>query len=212
MKFLKNALYLPSLFFAIYFFCRDFFVASAIVLKWYSANYFYWFNDTYRYKNIPTRFNWIKQFVRFTDTGHIVSLLYIFDDKKWFQIAFTVHFTISLGYWVGKMLFQMRDCDSIKDNEIIKPLEHCFCYLNHSLPFIILYGRIHYYQFQFCKLFYSFLWLYGWFFLIYLPWRLLTQDPVYDFLKDCWNQKSLVFIFLIHVMIALGNFIVFIQN
>jgi len=211
MKFIQNGLYLPFLFAGILFVSNDLFLASVVVLKMYSANYFYWFNNYYRYKNLDISLNWLKQFVRFTDTGHLVSLLFYFDRQKWFQVAFVVHFTITFGYWIGRCFFTMRDCDSLEIVEVIKPVENIFCSLNHSLPFILLFWNRNLYAFTMSNFWFSYIWLYTWFFFIYLPWRWLTGDPVYD----CLSIKtpfwiSFLFGSIIHAIMAFGNLLLII--
>ena len=74
---LKNGYYIPAIHAALYYVTGDAVISTAVAMKMYPANYFYWFGEQYDFR-IPKRYNWIKQFTRFTDTGHFVSFLYYF--------------------------------------------------------------------------------------------------------------------------------------
>jgi hypothetical protein len=207
--FLQNGLYIPFVFGSIYVLSNHFFLSSIVSLKLYSTNYFYWFNDCYSFKNIPRKYNWVKQFIRFTDTGHIASFLYYFF-PSFLPVAFNVHFLITLGYWTGKVYFGMKDCDSLYDKRIIKNVENTFCSLNHSLPLMMLIYEIKlnpsYATFDLENLFYSYLWGYSWILFIYIPWVYLTNDYVYNVLYPNVPLETKVFyIFILHIFSFLSN-------
>lgn len=210
-----NGGFLPIVFLATLALSNNLFLACIITMKCYTSNYFFWFNDEYHFKNLPRKFNWIKQFVRFTDTGNLASILVYFD-SSWLQIAFVVHFIITIGYWYGKCWFQMKDLDSVKNPRINRSIESFFCTCNHGLPLcFLLYFAINSDNTTFNTWFKnclgSFLWMYTWATCIYLPWRLFTKDPVYELFD--WNKTpftiSLFFVSIVHVVAIIGNIMFF---
>ena len=207
--FIKNGLYIPFLFMFHYLYYKNLFLSSIICLKLYPANYFFWFNDKYKYNNIPTCLNWIKQFIRFTDSGHIINFIYYFNPKI-FPIGFNIHFLITSGYWIGRLFFSMKDCDSLHEPIIIKKVEYLFCYCNHSLPLLLflyeIYKGEHIFVFDMKSLYYSYVWGYGWFIFVYMPWRKITHDHVYDLLHPNVSlQTKIIFISILTIFIGISN-------
>lgn len=201
-----NGLYIPFIFFTHYFLYRHFFLSIAISLKIYSSNYFFWFNDDYSYKGLPRRLNWIKQFVRFTDTGHIISFLYC-TYPTILPIAFNTHFIITFAYWIGHFFFQMKDCDIIQNAITIPFIDNTFNIFNHLLPLILLTFELWKHPelaiFDYTSLFYSYLWIVTWFCFIYIPWRSYTGDCVYNILHATVHYSK-IFTF---VMVISGLYI-----
>ena len=72
--------------------------STIIIQKMYVINYYYHYEHLYHF--VPHPYNWIKQFIRFTDTGHIVSFLYYFNPKM-LPLAHNVHFIITFAYWIS---------------------------------------------------------------------------------------------------------------
>ena len=209
--FLVNGLYIPFFFIFHYIWYQQLLLTTFISLKLYSANYFYWYNHLYRYNNIPKHLNWIKQFIRFTDSGHIISFIYLWYPSI-LPIAFNTHFIITSMYWIGKYCFQMKDCDSLNDAFIIKPVEHFFCYCNHSIPLLIYMYEIIYQPeyaiFNVNSLLYSYCWMIGWLAFIYTPWRYLTEDSVYTILHiNTPNKDKIYFVLLTGGMYILSNIV-----
>ena len=207
--FIKNGLYIPFLFMFHYLYYKNLFLSSIICLKLYPANYFFWFNNNYKYNNVPMSLNWIKQFIRFTDSGHIINFIYYFYPKI-FPIGFNIHFIITFGYWIGRLFFNMKDCDSLHDPIIIKEVEYFFCYCNHSLPLLLflyeIYKGEYIFIFDMKSLYYSYVWGYGWFIFVYMPWRKITNDYVYDILHPNVSVKTkCIFISLLTVFIGISN-------
>jgi hypothetical protein len=206
---IQNGLYIPIVFGLCYLSSNHLFLSTIISLKLYSTNYFYWFNNHYSYPHLPKQFNWIRQFVRFTDTGHIINFVYYFYPPI-LPVAYNVHFVITLGYWVGKTYYHIKDNDSVKDKLIIKPVEHTFCTFNHSLPLVYFtYESIYNKQFScfgFKSLFYSYIWIFNWYLFIYVPWRYFTQDYVYDFMHPNTSfYKKWKFIGFLYLLFIIGN-------
>ena len=67
---IKNGMYIHVIHAALTY-TYNFYLASCISIKLYSINYFYWYGHLLNYLKNP-RLNWVKQFIRFTDTGHII--------------------------------------------------------------------------------------------------------------------------------------------
>jgi hypothetical protein len=206
-----NGMYIPFIYAGLYFITQDLFLSTTIALKTYTVNYFYWFGSHYNY--LPQKYNWIKQFIRFTDTGSIASMIY-YVYPEFLPVAFNVHFTITFGYWIAKFQFGMKDTDDINDPLIIKWIEELYCTCNHSLALSILSYRAYYYShfhechplFTWQQLTYSYYWLYVWFLCIYIPWRLYTNDCVYSVLdKKTPIQQQLAVVAMIHVLLFMGN-------
>jgi hypothetical protein len=211
--FLQNGLYIPFVFGFTYLFTNHFFLSIIVSLKMYPTNYFYWFNDYYHYKNIPKKLNWVKQFVRFTDTGHLVSFLYYFN-PSFLVIGYNVHFVITFGYWIGQLCFKLKDCDSINDSRIIKKVEHFFCACNHSVPLLLFIYEIKtnsaYAIFDMNSLYYSYLWAYIWLLTIYIPWIYTTQDYVYSIMFPSVPLNSKIFfVGFIHILFFIANYVGF---
>lgn len=194
------------------------FATMAISLKMFQENYYYWFHPYFALPpNIPKQFNYLKQFSHYTDTGHILSLLTIVD-PTWIPIAFNTHFTITIAYWVSNLLLGLTDDDDgdftflIPDERPWSGWTNWWWTMNHSLPLImigrILFENSHltYPIFNTYTLLSSFGWLYGWVLFIYIPWRAITNDPVYSILRWDTPRWKIVFVFaIIHITLLLGN-------
>ena len=207
--FIKNGLYIPFLFIFHYLYYKNLFLSTIICLKLYPANYFFWFNNQYKYNNVPMSLNWVKQFIRFTDSGHIINFIYYFN-PNYGPIGFNIHFIITCGYWLGRLLFNMKDCDSLNDKIIIKEVEYFFCYCNHSVSLLLflyeIYKSKNIFLFNMKSLYYSYVWGYGWFIFVYMPWRNITHDYVYDILHPNVSLKTkCMFITILTVFIYISN-------
>lgn len=206
--FIMNGMYVPFIHYFLYYFTNDVFLSTVISMKLYPANYFYWFEGSYNY--LPHPYNALKQFVRFTDSGHIASYIYYFN-PDFLPIAYNVHFIITFGYWIGKVLFDMKDSDCIENNNIIQWYERVWSCASHSVPYALFINEIVsqnkcYIYFTSSDLLYSYLWLYIWFGFIYLPWRFITNDPVYTILADETPLKQKIqFIATIHLLFVIAN-------
>ncbi len=122
--------------------------------------------------------------VRLTDTGHIASFLFYFN-KKTLPIAHNVHFIIDVAYWLSKILFNMKDSHKIIPPDLSIISHDIYEILNHSISYIlIIYYMINHpydnYMFNDTTLYYTFIWLYFWILLIYIPWVLLTNNYLYS--------------------------------
>ena len=109
----------------------------AIYIKLFSVNYFYWYGTTFTYLPDP-KMNWIKQFVRFTDTGHIATILPIIFPAI-LPVAHNIHFIIMSGYWIGKFAFNMKDADKLETTDIVEWHIDLCTYIHHTVPYSFLY-------------------------------------------------------------------------
>ena len=195
------------------------FATTTLTLKMFQENYYYWYHPYFRLPpHIPTWFNYLKQFSHYTDTGHIISLLCL-ADPTWIPIAFNTHFTITIAYWVSNLLLGLTDDDDGDFTPL--PLDkrpwtkwtNGWWTLNHSLPVLVLgwmfVTQTHHQQtslFGIHSLLTTFGWLYGWVILVYIPWRAITNNPVYSILRwdtPMWKIASVIA--LVHAVILLGN-------
>lgn len=194
------------------------FASTVISLKMFQENYYFWFYDNFKYpENTPVIVKYCKQFSHFTDMGHIISLLSVYD-YTWLPVAFNLHFVISFAYWTSKLLLGLKDDDdgnfeNLNHDERPWPLWTEFWWtLNHSLPIIILTGWIMYdpslFVFDWYTLGLSLGWLYGWFVLVYIPWRLYTGDAVYSiFNENTPTFKKIMFVLIVNGMFLTSNMV-----
>jgi hypothetical protein len=152
----------------------------------------------------------VKQFVRFTDFGHIVSFIYFFY-PKFFPVAHNIHFTITIGYWVGKLGLNEKDTDFIDNPEKIEWMETACASIVHAVPYILYIRELIqmdkcYEYFSYTDLLYSYYWCYIWWFMVYVPWRYITNDSIYDILiGNTITLRKVLFILFIHILIFSGN-------
>ena len=218
--FIKNGYYIHFLHMFIYYLTNDIHISSIICIKLYSVNFFYWYGYYYSYLKNKS-YNWVKQFIRFTDTGHFASVFaYLY--PSFIPLSQNVHFIIMFGYWSGKLLFDIKDADRISNSEVSDIIEwhmDICTYIHHTVPYMLIYllmiSESKYreinceYDYNYVNLTYTYIWLYTWFIFIYIPWRLYTGDPVYSILD--FNKTpihiSAYFIFFIHALVFLSNMI-----
>ena len=81
------------------------------------------------------KYNWVKQFIRFT---YCIFAYLLF--PKILPLAHNVQFIIMVGYWVGKLIFDMKDADRISSSsssDIIEWHMDCCTYIHHTLPYMV---------------------------------------------------------------------------
>ena len=206
---IKNGYYIPAVHAAFYYITGDAVVSTTAAMKMYPANYYYWFGEYYDFR-IPKSYNWIKQFVRFTDTGYLASFIYIVY-PDFFPINYNIQYVITFGYWIGKMSELSPHIDLVDDPELNRTFELSWSNVNHGIHLVLLTYRmvtedVCYDHFTIQHLKWSYYWVYIWFFTIYLPWRIITGDCVYGVLSsDTPISKKIGFIILMHVIVAIGN-------
>ncbi len=207
--FLQNGFYIHFLHVFLYHVTKDIYISSIIAIKLYSTNYFYWYENYFNY--LP-RYNWIKQFIRFTYTGHLASFLPLFY-PQFLPVAHNIHFIIMSGYWIGKLAFGLKDADKrlIKGN--LEWHTDLCTYIHHSVPYALIHSLfipvdcMNQYSYDTIKS--TYLWLYTWFIFIYIPWRKYTGDPVYSILDTKQTPAKYIFgfVFSIHVLALFSNFV-----
>lgn len=199
---------------AIYQYTNDLFLSVTLGLKMFPINYFICFGN--HYDNLSYPYNIVKPFVRFSDTGFMISILYYFDDR-WISIAFNTHFLITSGYWIGKCILGVKSSDDITDHHHInKTMIDIWCSLNHGLSLVLFIYKILYDShslktqntrlFTFFDLWYSIMWFYAWIVFIYLPWRCKTGDILYSILsKNIPVYDKITAFIYIHVLLGMAN-------
>jgi len=212
--YIKNGFYIPLLYIYALYLNYNLLHTTLIVVKMFPLNYYYWFSYLYDFENIPKQLNFVKQFVRFTDTGHIVSLCYLFD-SSYLTLAHNVHFMIMVGY-LGGRLCSIRDMDSLclsgQSKEVIYWYEELWSFTVHIAPYLLFLRQLiisdSCYEFNFMNLVDTYKWLYLWFCVVYMPWRIYTHDPVYSILDVKENRvKQAKFILVLHISGMIGNII-----
>lgn len=211
---IENGNYIPILSLFTYYFTNDLFLSCILYLKLFPANFYYFFGDLYDY--LPEGYNFLIQFVRFTDTGHIASFLY-YIDNSYIGLSFNVHFLITLAYWIGVFAFNLKESKIVEDDRIINSCCDIHSTLNHSVPLILFTSKIIYSKpiinpFTFGNIYNTYVWILYWFILIYIPWRIITGDPVYsifDIKKTSFNF-IVKFILIFFLLVIVSNYIGFI--
>lgn len=141
------------------------FMSAVLSIKLYSVNYFYWHGHLYTY--LP-RHNWVKQFIRLTDTGHLASFALLLgplvaDDfvQRFWPLAHNVHFIIMMAYWIATIGLGMQDSDrrlapgvhewhmdsspppkvegGNADRDALCLYQDLLSYVHHTVPYCLLY-------------------------------------------------------------------------
>jgi len=213
MELIKNGFHIHFIHAALHHITKNTYLSATIAIKLYSLNYFYWYGHLYSY--LP-KHNWIKQFIRFTDTGHVASFALCLPAvlPAFLPIAHNVHFIIMAGYWLGKLAFNLKDADRMafdKDtNDIIEWHMDLCTYIHHTVPYMLIIMLLRE-NHTVCEynytLLYTYGWVYTWFICVYLPWRMYTGDTVYSILdvKQTPTKVMLGFVGFIHVLVWLSN-------
>lgn len=212
---IKNGFYIHLLQACLYYTTQNIYISSIVAIKMYSVNYFYWYGNQFTFMPNP-RHNWIKQFTRLTDTGHFASFLPLFFPSI-LPVSHNVHFIIMSGYWIGKCAFNLKDADKLNFPDILDWHTDLCTYIHHSVPYLLihyLFSQQHAdisincdYEYNTDTLKYTFAWLYGWLFCIYIPWRVYTGDPIYSILDAKQTPKKYIcgFIVAVHALALLSN-------
>ena len=214
---IKNGFYIPLIGYALFFYTNNIFLTSIITMKLFPTNFFFWFHHNMKYFPEPyIKYNQLKQFIRFTDSGYLASFIYYFY-PEFLPVAFNIHSIICIGYWYGKFVLKMSDADLVSDPEYIYWYNNLWTSMNHGWANVLLIRELYINEseseseichnyFTLNDLLYSYWWVYCWFFLIYLPWRCLTNDCVYDIFGDKYSLSSkLQFIGIIHLIVLASN-------
>ena len=219
-KYIKNGFHIHLIHAVLQHITKNTYLSATFSIKLYSLNYFYWYGTLYTYLPNP-RHNWVKQFIRFTDTGHIASALPLIVPSA-LPVAHNVHFIIMAGYWFGRLVFGLKDADRIADdgnNGLIDWHTDLCTFIHHTVPYLLIHTLwleewnhrdiICATEYRTETLLRTYAWLYAWFFFIYLPWRMYTGDTVYSILDLKQTSKPIMFGFIgfIHVLVFLSNFI-----
>ena len=220
MSFIKNGFYIHAIHAFLQCVTNNTYLSAILSIKLYSVNYFYWYGNYYTYLPNP-RYNWTKQFIRFTDTGHLASVLPLIIPAV-LPVAHNVHFIIMAGYWIGKLAFGLKDADrlgSLETGDIVDWHVDLCTYIHHLVPYLLIHtlsyekwnktqhDLVCANEYSNNTLLYTYMWLYYWFIFIYMPWRLYTGDAVYSILdlKQTPKSVALGFVGFIHFLVFLSN-------
>jgi len=215
VKFIKNGMYIHIIH-AVLAYKYNLYLASCIAIKLYSVNYFLWYGHLLTYLKNP-RYNWVKQFIRFTDTGHIAALM-IISYPDLLPVSHNILFIIMAGYWLGKFVFRLKDADKLENVTDLDESHTDLCtYIHHSVPYILIVramlissaDSVCFIDYDNVNLLYTYVWLYAWFLFIYLPWRRYTGDTVYSILDSKITPTPVIigFVGFIHVLVFISNYV-----
>jgi len=180
----------------------------------FPANYFFHFSRKFDYSFADRRYNQIKQIVRFTDTGYLASFLAV-QSPAYVPLAFNIHFAITFGYWIAKLIMGLDDVDRTNGELYSIGYERFWGALIHGVPLVILLQKILTvqeegdqcaYYFSRSTLVCSYIWLWTWGIVIYFPWRIRTGDAVYSFMdwrSPHWHKVG--GIAMVHGLLAVAN-------
>jgi hypothetical protein len=185
--FLKNGGHIILFSFLLYYMKNDFKLSMYIYLKWFSYNYHYWF----LHSNTELKLYKWKHMVRLTDSGHIANFIFYFN-PSFLPVAHNVLFVITFLYYGTTYFLNMKDLDTIENNEINPTLQNIHGHLNHIAPYcIVVYSMYEskrdemcYYEFNDNTYWYSALWINVWFMFVYIPWVYNTGDYLYSILDE----------------------------
>jgi len=206
--YIKNGFYIPFICFVIWYITNDTYLSMLLYFKLYNINYFYWFSPNF--SSIPSSCNMLKQFVRFTDTGFIASSIYYFY-PDFFPVAHNVHFVITVGYWIGKYMFNMMETNDSNSPDMMEWYVNVNSNLLHIIPYVCILRQMMlfdtcYDYFDWTALLYSYYWIQCWFIYIYIPWRMITKDCVYNMLTPESSPYRIILVaFVIHASFFVGH-------
>ena len=135
---LKNGYYIPFVFPLIYYATNDILLSTTITLKFFPANYMFWYSHKFEYLFADRRYNQIKQIVRFTDTGYLASIL-ANQSMTYIPLAFNIHFAVTFGYWIAKCTMGLDDVDRTNGPKYDIRFEKFWGGLVHGVPLAILF-------------------------------------------------------------------------
>ena len=139
-KYIKNGFHIHLIHAFLQHITKNTYLSATLSIKLYSLNYFYWYGTLYNYLPNPHH-NWVKQFIRFTDTGHIASALPLIMPSA-LPVAHNVHFIIMSGYWLGRLAFGLKDADRIAEdgnNGLIDWHTDLCTFIHHTVPYILIH-------------------------------------------------------------------------
>jgi hypothetical protein len=215
LRIFKNGYYILLLPLVLYPATQNVLLSATATLKMFPINYFHWYSYKCDYKFADREYNQLKQFVRFTDTGYLASILAVLS-PSYLPNAFNIHFAITFGYWIAIIALGLDDVDNTNGAEYDVSFEKLWGGLVHAVPITIITYKIMYepaensdmcpYCFSPRDLIASYVWLWTWFLAVYIPWRQRTGDPVYSFMdrKSHLGFKMAGGI-LMHGLLAVSN-------
>ena len=208
--FIKNGFYIPLL--HVLTFKLHLFLSFTICIQLYTINYFFWFSKYFDY-GFPKKYNQIKQFINFTYSGNFAMYLYYFF-PSFLPICHNIQFIITFGYWVGKTFYHCTDTDNVYRPDVNNNFIKYWSYAGHIVPYTLCWIEMknNPVSFNWTTLLFTYVWSYAWFVFIYIPWRIITKDPVYSILNDLTIKKVINYLIIIHAVISGSNMIGYLIN
>ncbi len=210
----NNGKYIPFIYPAFYYLSQSHIISWAFTHKLLAINYYYHYGHIYN-KKMPGKLYLLKPFVRLTDTGFILAILYYFNPTYFLHITHNILFCITVGYWGTRLLLNMKDTDETHALQLTTNIDHNFVItwsnINHILPYtLIVYDIINYQdsciQFNHINAIYTFIFTYSWLLFIWLPWFHITGDFVYSVLDFNKSIKTpILAVSFMHIVIYLSN-------
>lgn len=211
----KNGYYLVMIYPIVLEKTNSHILAWAFTHKALAINYYIHFGHIH--ENRKGILQVLKPFVRFTDTGFILAILYHMYPTYLFHVTHNVQFSITLGYWGTRAIFNMKDADSVVAENGIHPdtlqINHTFVdlwsHLNHIIPYYLVIVNMlscDYNDFNNTHLLTTFSVIYAWFILIWIPWFATTGDLVYSVLDFRKSLSTPIYTFIfMHIVLYSSN-------
>ena len=187
MNLFKNGFFIINLYFPFYLLLQDHLLASCIIFKLFSINYYIHYGH---YNYHLTHFTkYIRPWLRLSDTGFYYILAYYFYNESFYSIAYIINGTIFISYWVIMIGLNYKDNDHFHSLLVMGKvgyiLERFISMTSHSLPFFLLHNDICYYPHAFntYSLYESIGWMLFWLCFIYIPYVYYTHDYIYSIMS-----------------------------
>lgn len=180
-KMLMNGIHLPLIGGIAIVMGSDPLFITFVLLKSYSYNFY----TSFGYLIPDHKWYYLKHLARLTDTGHIASMIFYFD-RTYLPLAHNVHFSIAASYWVCYFGLNMKSENEHVDNKYaIQYVDQAYTCINHILPYTIMLYNVCVTpeicpMFNDNSLYNTYVWIYTWFLLIYMPWVYKTGDVLYS--------------------------------
>ena len=187
MNLFKNGFFIINLYFPFYLLLQDHLLASCIIFKLFSINYYIHYGH---YNFHLTHFTkYIRPWVRLSDSGFYYIFAYYFYDESFYSIAYIINGAIFISYWVIMVVLNYKDNDKFNSLQIMGRvgyiLERFMSIASHSLPFFLLHNDL-------CdqsealtinSFYHSIGWMILWLCFIYVPYVFNTGDYIYSIMS-----------------------------
>ena len=208
MTLFKNGFHIINLYFPFYLLLQDHLLASCIIFKLFSINYYIHYGQYNFHLTYLTKY--IRPWVRLSDTGFYYILAYYFYDESFYSIAYIINGAIFISYWVIMIGLNYKDNDNFHSLLVMGKvgyiLERFMSVASHSLPFFLLHSDMCEYTHSFNEnnLYQSIKWMLLWLCLIYVPYVYYTHDYIYSIMS---TKTSIIIKFVGIIFVFFSAFI-----